>query len=165
MKKIKNITLCCFFLPAFLLGWQPTLAQIDQEATTEARKAINLVNQQFMQAWKAGNAAGVAALYTEDAVFLAPHAEPVIGREAITKYVQGALNAGLKQIKLETVEFNRFGNIAHERGRYKLFTANGQVVDYGKYMIIWKKQDGDWKIHWDMYNTSRPKAPQPKTKK
>lgn len=130
-------------------------AQTNGEMAVDARQAIDQVNMQFMEAWKAGNAAGVANLYTEDAVFLAPHAKAMQGREAITEYLQGAINAGLKEIKLETVAFDQHGDIAHERGQYELYTADGQV-DHGKYMIIWKKQDGAWRIHWDMYNTNRP---------
>ena len=31
-----------------------------------------------------------------------------------------------------------------------------QVVDNGKYIVIWKKVDGKWLLHLDIYNTSMP---------
>ncbi len=127
------------------------------EETTDARQAIEEGNRQFMEAWEAGDAAAVASLYTENALFLAPHVEPIQGRQAIEAYVSGAFEAGLQRIKLETTEFNRFGNIGHETGRYTLYAVNGMQVDHGKYIIIWKRQNGEWKIHWDMFNTSVPR--------
>jgi ketosteroid isomerase-like protein len=42
-----------------------------------------------------------------------------------------------------------------------LYTENGQllppkVLDEGKYIVIWKHEDGQWKLHRDILNSSRP---------
>ncbi len=68
------------------------------------------------------------------------------------------MNAGLARIELETIAVELHGKNAHEIGQYKLYAANSQVADYGKYMIIWKHQNGSWMIYRDMMNTSRPKS-------
>jgi ketosteroid isomerase-like protein len=34
----------------------------------------------------------------------------------------------------------------------------GKVVDRGKYIVIWKREQGQWKLHRDIWNTSMPPA-------
>jgi hypothetical protein len=37
--------------------------------------------------------------------------------------------------------------------------VDGKVLDKGKYIVIWKKEDGTWKLHRDIWTTSVPPAP------
>jgi hypothetical protein len=48
-----------------------------------------------------------------------------------------------------------------EIGVYLRRRADGSLFDRGKYMVIWKRVAGDWKIHRDMFCTSLPKAAVP----
>jgi ketosteroid isomerase-like protein len=36
--------------------------------------------------------------------------------------------------------------------------ASGKQIDRGKYITVWKKQQGQWKLHRDIWNTSMPAA-------
>ncbi len=45
-----------------------------------------------------------------------------------------------------------------EQGRYELADADGNVADHGKYIVIWKRDGDDWKLHRDIWNTSTPPA-------
>ncbi len=65
---------------------------------------------------------------------------------------------GLKQAKLETVEVEGYENFAIEVGKYTLLGADGRVADAGKYVVIWKTERGNWKLHRDIWNTSQPGA-------
>jgi hypothetical protein len=39
-------------------------------------------------------------------------------------------------------------------GKYKMNAAgNG---DTGKYIVVWKRQDGVWKLHADIWNSDAP---------
>ena len=42
--------------------------------------------------------------------------------------------------------------LAYEVGRYAL---SGQVgdIDHGKYIVVWKKVGGQWKLHRDIFNS------------
>jgi ketosteroid isomerase-like protein len=68
------------------------------------------------------------------------------------------MDMGLKEAVLETLELEAHGDTAHEVGRYELKAAGGQVADAGKYLVIWKQESGTWKIHRDIWTTSRPAA-------
>ena len=65
---------------------------------------------------------------------------------------------GLKQAVLETMEVEAYGSTAQEMGRYTLKAAGGQVADAGKYLVIWKQEGSTWKLHRDIWTTSRPAA-------
>ena len=34
--------------------------------------------------------------------------------------------------------------------------AKGAKLDNGKYIVVWKKERGRWKLHWDMFSTNNP---------
>lgn len=126
-------------------------------SSTEVHDAILAVDKTFMAAFSRGDAAGIAALYTESGQFMPPHSDIVTGKEAIQAVVEHFMNVmGAKAINLNTVETEGHGDIAFEVGRYTLEGDGGQVLDQGKYMVIWKQEAGQWKLHRDMFNTSMP---------
>ena len=122
------------------------------------RKAIEAVNDAFMAAFSRGDAAGMAAVYTEDAEILPPNNNIVSGRPAIQTFWQSALNTGLRAAELKTVELEGSDDLAYEIGTYKLTAEENQVADRGKYIVVWKLKGGEWKWHRDIYNSSEPPA-------
>lgn len=127
-----------------------------QSPTTEIHAAIAAPIAQFMAAFSRGDAAGAAAVYTADAQVLPPNSTVVSGRQAIQTFWQGAMNMGVTAVNLETVEVEEFGNSAYEVGTFTLQGAEDQMIDAGKYVGIWKHAAGQWKLHRDIWNSSRP---------
>ena len=83
------------------------------------------------------------------------------GREAIQAFWQGGIDMGIKEGKLETVIVEAQGNAAYEIGKYTLIIkpAGGPTItDKGKYLVVWKRQEGSWRLHADSWNTSLPPA-------
>lgn len=121
------------------------------------REAITSGNQNFMDAFKRGDAAGIASLYTEDAKLLPPDNQMMSGTEAIQSFWQGAMNMGVKDAKLETVEVEAQGSLASEIGRFALTvqpeSGEGTTLR-GKYVVVWKNQGGKWKLYVDIWNTN-----------
>lgn len=117
----------------------------------DLKDTIQRNNEVFAQAYNAGDAAGVAALYTEDAVILPPGAEMAEGREAIAEFWQGAIDSGMKDLKLEAGDVEEQGDAVREIGR---FTATaGENSLSGKYVVVWKKTgDGTWQLDTDIWN-------------
>jgi uncharacterized protein (TIGR02246 family) len=127
-----------------------------QSTSTEFRDAIAAGDENFMAAFSRGDAAGLAALYTEDGQILPSNSDFVTGRQAIQAFWQGAMDMGIKSVKLEIVEVEDHGDTAIEVGKYTLQGEAGQVLDTGKYIVIWKQVDGQWKLHRDIFNSSMP---------
>ena len=131
-----------------------------RDSTAEARAGVEATNAQFMAAVSQGDAAGVAACYTEDTQLLPPNSEIVKGRKAVQGFLQGFLDAVVKGIQLTSIEVEGHGDTAHEVGAYTLTGENGQTIDEGKYIVIWKKVGDEWKLHRDIFNSNLP-LPEP----
>ena len=109
-----------------------------------------------MTAFNRGDAAAMAELYTSDGQLLPPNSDFVTGPDAIKKFWQGVLDMGIKEAKLETVEAQAHGDAATEIGKFTMFVEGGQVADSGKYIVTWKNEQGTWKLHRDIWNSSQP---------
>ncbi len=118
--------------------------------------SIQAANDIFMKIFAQGDAAGMGGLYTEKGQLLPSNSDFVTGRKAIQDFWKGAMDMGIKNAKLETIDLEEHGNSAYEVGKYTLSGTGGQVMDQGKYVVIWKKEGGEWKLHRDIWNTSLP---------
>jgi uncharacterized protein (TIGR02246 family) len=126
--------------------------------TIDTRREIESANARFMTAFKRGDATALASLYTSGAQLLPAHSDFVRSTAAIRAFWQNAMNMGLKSASLETVEVESHGDTAIEVGRYRLLGAGDALVDQGKYLVVWKNDNGTWKLHLDIWTTSQPAA-------
>ncbi|MDX2192156.1 MAG: SgcJ/EcaC family oxidoreductase [Gemmatimonadales bacterium] len=123
-----------------------------------ANDPIVAANKVFGAAMAKGDAAAVAALYTADGQLLPPDAPVQAGTKAIEAFWAGAIKAGVKGLKLETLEVQYAGDVAHEVGAATIYGANNAVLEQGKYIVLWKKVGGAWKLHRDIWNANAPMA-------
>lgn len=115
-------------------------------APDKHRSEILEANEAFMIAFNNGDAAALAELYTEDASLMPTNSDFVNGKEAIASVWQSVFDAGIKQAKLETLEVEGLGGVLYEVGKYTLFVDGGAVADSGKYVVIWKMENGRWSV-------------------
>ncbi len=120
----------------------------------DIRAAVAAGNQRFMIAVNRGDAAAMAAVYSSDAKVLPPGGEPVGGPAAIEAFWHGALQLGIKSARLETDEVELQGARAIEIGRYTLEGEAGRVLDRGKYLVVWRQEAGEWRLHRDIWNSN-----------
>ncbi|MCK5839074.1 MAG: DUF4440 domain-containing protein [Bacteroidales bacterium] len=123
-------------------------------------------NKAFMEDFNNGDMKAVAQHYTENAKLFPSNSEIIQGREAIEEVWNGAKEMGVQKSFLETVTANSFGNTAIEEGKYTLYAEGDIMIDKGKYIVIWKKEDGKWLLDLDIWNTSIPLPtpdPEPET--
>ncbi len=119
-------------------------------------EAIAAANARFVSAFASGDGAGVAQLYTAGGKLFPTGSDVVSGIEAIGEFWQGVIETGVASVTIETVELEDHGDTAIEEGRYVLGDADGGALDQGKFIVIWKKVDGTWKLHKDIWNSSQP---------
>ena len=123
---------------------------------TEVQSAIGAGVESFMAAFKRGDAAGLAALYTENGQVMPPNGDFVTGKQAVQAFWQAIMDMGIKEAKIEILEVEGHGDTAIEISTFTLRGEGGQKLDKGKYMVIWKREDGQWKLHRDIFNSSMP---------
>ena len=119
---------------------------------------IVAVEQAFMAAFEFGDASGIAKLYSEQAQLLPSNRDFVSGRSEIKLFWQGLMQLGIATVKLEMMEVNASDDKAFEVGRYTFHTGEGAMIDYGKYVVVWQQQDGQWFLHRHIWTTSLIKA-------
>lgn len=125
-------------------------------AIASTQDEIKAGTAEWVKQYNAGNAAGVAALYTDDAKLMPPNSDFVTGREAMSATFKGMMDSGAATIKLDPVEVDESGNSAVEVGTYEVMDKDGKAVDKGKYIVQWKKVGTKWKLHRDIWNSSMP---------
>lgn len=141
------LTLVCAF----------SLISCDHTTDQKALKAsIEEAGVKWMQALERGDVDAVAAMYTDDSYILPPNMPAMQGREGVKTYFSGALNAGIKSIRLVTEEVEGDEKSAIERGTYEALIDGDVVVEQGKYLVQWKKRDGEWLFHRDIFNANAP---------
>ena len=117
---------------------------------------IRSKNEQLMAAFRAHDAAAVAAMYSGEARLLPPGAELVSGANKIEAFWADAIRAGLTELKLDTIDVDLIGGYtAVETGRFTMY-AGRTTADRGKYMVIWRNEDGQWRAYRDIWNSSVP---------
>lgn len=129
------------------------------EIVEDVSKTIEKINMEFGEGFRKGDAAAVAALYSEDAVLLPPNREKVRGRQKIREFWNALMQMGVRDAVLTTEELSLSGDTVQEIGNYTIkIQPEGQAAseDKGKYIVIWKRTADGWKMHWDIWNSNMP---------
>jgi ketosteroid isomerase-like protein len=122
---------------------------------------VNATNKAFMDAYNGKDSKAVSELYTKDATAFPPNMVRVKGRENIAKLWQGAMDAGMTDLKLICDEVKENGDSGYDTGTYSIkvpmkdgkMAADGTPTEVtGKYVVVWMKEDGAWKLHRDIWN-------------
>jgi uncharacterized protein (TIGR02246 family) len=144
--KTKSVALGVAFLVLGLAG--SALAKNGRDQIDEAAKT-------WIKAFEARDAGRVSSVYGEDGMILPPNAEVIQGTEGIMNFFKGMLDTGAT-LQLENQETIVDGKLGYRMGLYKVFAKDGAMLDRGKYMEIWRKQDDKWWLYRDTWNTSLP---------
>jgi uncharacterized protein (TIGR02246 family) len=122
--------------------------------------AIRRTDADWLAAASARDLNRVLPFWTDDATIVTPGMPPIVGKDAIRKYVSGAFATPGFSItwKTEKVEVSQSGDLAYSTGtdRISLNTPDGKsVTEENRGVAIWKKQvDGSWRVVLDMGSPS-----------
>ena len=119
------------------------------------RAAIEQAGVRFAEAYGRGDAKAVAAFYTADAIAFPPGGEMAKGRDAIQQMWQSTMDSGVKSLSFTVVDVGTSGDVAYETGTVVLNIqppGKDSTTASAKYVVVWKKQGNDWKLHRDIWN-------------
>src|ERR1700675_319589 len=126
-------------------------------APAAAQKAnIEAANAKWMEFFNKGDFDGVASLYTANATALPPGSGMVKGRAAIGAMWKNMAEQ-VSDPKVTTVDVKRLGpSAAREIGTFSLKTKGPTPKEVtGKYVVVWEKVGGDWKLAADIWNDGK----------
>ena len=132
-----------------------------QDPAAEAAAGIARAASAFSRALEAGDAATMAAQYTDDATVIPPNGALVTGREAIQEFWTPrtpdfrTIRHGLATDRLEVA-----GDVAIEVGTW---SQEGGMKDAepasssGRYLVVWRRgADGEWRMQFDSWTRPFP---------
>ena len=117
----------------------------------------------FEAAMNSGDVEGLVALYKEDAKLMPPNMPTITGHDAVRELFGGMIADGVS-VELESASYAVALNTAHRVGTYKTI-IKGEVVDTGRFLETWNKDDGTWRMANDIWNSDRPAAPPPEPRR
>ncbi|MBA3562930.1 MAG: SgcJ/EcaC family oxidoreductase [Gammaproteobacteria bacterium] len=119
------------------------------------QKPIDEANAKLEALQKDGDTAGMAEMYTEDAILLPTGGPRTEGRDAIEAFWEGMLGSGVENVQLTTEDLVAVADdLAYEIGRYTATPANADPIS-GQYLVLWKRVGDEWKLHVDIFNEDR----------
>ena len=136
-------------------------ADHDQQMTTaafnlqKARTFIDSVNSKFSEQFRNGDSVGLASWYASDAAILMSNGEPITGKDILPAWGK-MTHAGVRDFTFVTTDLSGDENFLIETGNYEMKDASATLVDRGKYVVVYKKENGVWKLYRDIGNTSLP---------
>ncbi|MGE0257641.1 MAG: SgcJ/EcaC family oxidoreductase [Alphaproteobacteria bacterium] len=125
-------------------------------AVAQDKPTIQKLNDQWVAAFNKGDSHAVAELYADDAYVLPAGGEMVHGRQAI----QGLWDTTMKQLgdaKLTAIDVQPLGpDAAREIGTFNFKTKSNTPQDVsGKYVVVWRKINNQWKLATDIWNMNK----------
>lgn len=118
---------------------------------------IQAAQDRLADAVAAQDAGRAAALYTDGARLIPQGAPACTDRAAIAAFFAGAFANGIAGARFITEDVDGDDARASEVGRYELYApgpdGNRVRAAEGRYLVAWRKVDGIWRLHHDMFNT------------
>jgi ketosteroid isomerase-like protein len=123
--------------------------------------AVKDADAAWAKAAAAHDLVNTLSYYASDAVVLPAHEEMLTNKPDILKSWTALLDKNNTVTwKSMWVESAKSGELVYDVGTYTLTTKVGKgkpVVDRGKYLAVWKKQDdGTWKAEANTWNSDLP---------
>lgn len=97
----------------------------------------------------------IGSSYTSDAKIFPNRTKIIEGTQAIKAYWKHPQDVSITYHKITQSEIKILGNEAYDYGYYEGETtkANGEIISWkGKYVIVWRKVDDQWKMYLDIWN-------------
>ncbi len=126
------------------------------KTASQIHAQISAANETFMAHFNNKDAKALAQLYTEQAKLLPPNSDIIVGKEAIRNFWAALFEMGVSKANLEIVEVEQCGETAVEVSEFVMYGPGNQILDKGKYIVIWKNDEGNWRLHRDIFNSSMP---------
>lgn len=120
------------------------------------KKIIQDKNDAFMKAHILRDTATLNNMYAKGAKVFAPNSEVVSDQATIKAMNLEWVNYDIKEAReVSTAVYGNEDYVIDEGTYYMSFGADS-IVDKGKYMNVWKQEDGKWKMFRNMWNSSVP---------
>lgn len=122
-------------------------AAAQQVDPTVLENEIALRLREFENHLQNGDSIALGDMYTADAVIM----PSTVGREKIVRSFGSMIRDSITGSSFATTSLWGNEELLVEEGTGVWSHQNGQVVGRGKYIVVWKKEEGTWQIVRDIW--------------
>ncbi|MGB7133909.1 MAG: nuclear transport factor 2 family protein [Acidobacteriaceae bacterium] len=141
----------------FLQPWHPGPQALGQ---TGARDEFAPLRQEWAQDLRAKNVRAAVALYSPDATFIDPDGSRAHGIAPIRQLFEAAAQVYDSTLEFHPQRVETSGVLAVDSGTYTqtmVVRATGeQQVSSGSYVMVYRREDGSWKILEQVWTAAQP---------
>lgn len=127
---------------------------------SESQSIERLINR-YEVALNASDVGSIMKLYGKNPIFMPQHSAAQVGRTAVKKAYESVFTTIDLNIKFTIYEVEIYGNKAWARtssAGKTIILANGVKINEGNNeLFIFKKEQGEWKIHRYLFSTTTPR--------
>ncbi len=158
---MKNICLLfIIFIGCFVLQSCNTVSKAPESGSNtfdlqKARSFFDSVNAKFTEQVFNGDSVALAAHYHSDAELLFSNSDPIKGKDILSAW-GSFVRSGVKHFTFTTTDIVGCEGLLVETGLYEMSGENKTLIDKGKYVVVWKQENGIWKLYRDIGNSNLP---------
>lgn len=161
MKQVSIFCLSIVFAGLLTIGCNNTTTNTPTKSASSfnldsLKEIIQQKNNAFMKAHVEKDTAYLNNSYIKEGKVFAPNTDVVTGRSAIATLNLEWVNYGITEAVEKTTSFYGTEEYLIDEGTYYMVFGEENIIDKGKYINIWKKEDGEWKLFSNIWNTSLP---------
>ena len=127
--------------------------ETEQTNVSALEKEIELRLREYESHLKNGDSVALGDMYMIDAEIIPSTA----GRENIIKVFGSMIRDSITGSSFKTTKLWGNNQLLVEEGTGTWSHANGKVVGSGRYLLVWEKEDGKWKILRDTWFPDKKK--------
>lgn len=161
MKTLKTFLVTTLLFSTLFFSCKNAESEAPAKSTFDlatAKTEIEAANKMTMDAFAKGDSVAVANMYADDAKLMFTGMPAVAGKAGIQSVFGGYIKGGVNKIELKTNEVWGTEDLLAEEGAVTIYVGE-QIVGQEKFIVLWKKLGGQWKIIRDIANSDL--APQP----
>ena len=138
---------------------EPGKATKNDFSIDSVKAHIIKMNESYSQRFMTNDTAYYISRYCRDAQVYSPGVPAVVGRDSIINFFYQ--NGTNKEAKIELPAGNIYGNeeLVVEEVTYNFPDGKGGSFDKGKFIALWKQEDGQWKLYREIWNTDNAQQP------
>jgi ketosteroid isomerase-like protein len=146
----KHYVAACICFSTLVAGCQTT----PTTDTADEAKKIMALESEWSNRFADGDIEWIMDLHASGAIQMPPSAPPVVGHEALRAQWKGMIQNLDASFMSTEAHVAASGDMAYDIGTVTINGPDGPIP--AKYLIVWIREDGKWKVAVDMFSTNQP---------
>ncbi len=145
MKKQILQYLFIFFSISIVLGQAAEQEKID---LNKASVIVDSLDKQFSKLFFEGDSIALYNMYAKGAYFGTSKGKDILSSWG--RQIRYSIENDMPNLLFTTTSLTTDNEFLFEIGKYEMKDSKGNLKGEGKYLLVWKQEDGKWKIYRDM---------------